>query len=143
MIPSAIMLRKPAAVSGDEHVAAAEDAQRLTSDGPKLSGVPSDASAGRSWTPWRSRRWRRLGVRGVEVVALLEADPDDLPAVAGVAPGVVPEIGVEPEVEVVGVEGTDSISWNFWPTQNQGMVLRSSSGTPSAPPRHGPSAPMT
>ena len=41
---------------------------------------------------------------GVEIVAALEADADDLPAVAGVAPGVMPQAGMEPEMEILGVE---------------------------------------
>jgi hypothetical protein len=58
-----------------------------------------------------------------EIVAALEADADDLPPVAGVAPGVVAQPGVEPEMEILGDSGQSMISWNFWPTKNQGICL--------------------
>ena len=47
-----------------------------------------------------------VGVLLREVVAALEADADDLAAVARVAPGVMAESGVEPEMEILGGERT-------------------------------------
>ena len=41
-----------------------------------------------------------------EVVAAFEPDTDDLSAVAGVTPSVMSEIGVEPEVKILGIKRT-------------------------------------
>ena len=55
-----------------------------------------------------------------EIITALEADTNDLPAIAGMTPGVVAKVGIEPEVEILRIQ------WAF----DKSLESRVSSGHP-------------
>ena len=59
-----------------------------------------------------------------KIVTALETHPDDLPSVAGMAPGVMPQTGMEPEMEIIWTQRAIDDVVKFLPDEKPGDRLR-------------------
>src|SRR5436309_3258036 len=59
-----------------------------------------------------------------EIVAALEADADNLPAIARMAPGVMPEPGMKPEMKIFRIERAIDDVVEFLPDEEPRNLLR-------------------